>query len=56
MPKQEKMTLLVPADLRREARAKAIREGTTVSKLVREWLRAYVLEDKAGDQPKEAER
>lgn len=41
-PRQPKLTLLVEDDLRREARAKAITEGTTLSALVRWFLRLWV--------------
>lgn len=40
--RQSKLTVAVPQELRREARAKAIREGTSVSALIRRWLTGYV--------------
>lgn len=40
--KQERVSLTVPGDLKRKARAKAIEEGTTLSELVRGWLAEYV--------------
>jgi len=43
MPKRpEKVTLTIPVDLRREARAKAILEGKNLSQVVRELLRLWV--------------
>ena len=41
MAKQERVTLTVPADLERKARAKAILEGKNLSQVVREMLREY---------------
>ncbi len=45
MSKLEKATLTMPGDLKREARAKAIREGKNLSLVVRELLREYVKAD-----------
>jgi metal-responsive CopG/Arc/MetJ family transcriptional regulator len=38
----EKLALTVPADLKRQARAKAILEGKSLSEVVRDALRAYL--------------
>ncbi len=46
-PKQPKLTLVVPDDLRRKARVKAITEGTSVSEVVRKFLEEWV----KGDPP-----
>ena len=42
MSELEKATLTLPGDLKREARAKAIREGKNLSQVVRELLTLYV--------------
>jgi hypothetical protein len=43
MPKRpEKVTLTIPVDLKREARAKAILEGKNLSQVVRELLRLWI--------------
>jgi plasmid stability protein len=43
MPKRpEKVTLTIPVDLRRKARAKAILEGKSLSQAVRELLRLWL--------------
>lgn len=44
-PRQPKLTLVVPDDLRRKARAKAITQGTTLSAVVREFLKMWVEDD-----------
>ena len=38
----EKATLTIPIDLRRQARAKAILEGRSLSEVVRRFLEAWV--------------
>ena len=40
--KQSRLSVTVPQELRRGARAKAIREGTSVSALIRQWLARYI--------------
>jgi metal-responsive CopG/Arc/MetJ family transcriptional regulator len=45
MSKMEKATLTMPGDLKREARAKAIREGRNLSEVVREMLAEYIKDD-----------
>lgn len=45
MSKLESVHLTLPRDLKREARAKAIREGKNLSLVVRELLREYVKDD-----------
>ncbi len=43
MPKRpEKVTLTMPVDLKRKARAKAILEGKNLSQVVRELLRLWI--------------
>jgi metal-responsive CopG/Arc/MetJ family transcriptional regulator len=48
-----KTTITLPDDLRREARAKAIREGKNLSLVVRELLREYIKEDTQLEPEKE---
>lgn len=38
----DRLTVTLPEGLKREARAKAIREGTNLSELARVWLQEYV--------------
>jgi metal-responsive CopG/Arc/MetJ family transcriptional regulator len=45
MSKMEKATLTMPGELKREARAKAIREGRNLSEVVRELLAEYLKQD-----------
>jgi len=40
--KQSRLSVTVPPELRREARAKAIRQGTSVSALIRRFLTGYI--------------
>jgi hypothetical protein len=49
MAELERVNLTIPGDLKREARAKAIREGKNLSLIVRECLAEYV----KGDSPKQ---
>jgi len=42
MAKRERATISIPDDLKLAARAKAIAEGLDLSKVVREFLRAWV--------------
>jgi len=42
MENMVKLTVNVPEHVRREARAKAIREGTNVTTLIRAWLAEYI--------------
>jgi len=51
MAKMIKTTLTLPDDLRTEARVKALREGRTLSDVVREYLEQYI----KGDAPKAKE-
>ena len=39
-----KVTALVPEDLRRRARFKALREGVSLSSVLRDFLRKWVME------------
>lgn len=48
----DRLTLTIPGDLKREARAKAIREKTNLSELARLWLQSY-LKGEWPDKPKE---
>ena len=50
----EKVTLTVPVDLRRKARAKAILEGKSLSQVVRELLQAW-LEEGLPEAPEKQE-
>ena len=50
----EKVTLTVPVDLRRKARAKAILEGKSLSQVVRELLQAW-LEEGPPEAPEKQE-
>jgi hypothetical protein len=44
---------MLPEDLKREARAKAIREGKNLSQVIREYLREYINATPVeGDSPK----
>ena len=45
MPDMQRTTLTLPIDLKREARAKAIREGKNLSQVVRELLKEYIKEN-----------
>jgi hypothetical protein len=47
MSNLERVNITLPGDLKREARAKAIREGKNLSLVVRELLRGYVGQDMA---------
>lgn len=42
MENMVKLTITVPEHVRREARAKAIREGSNVTALIRAWLAEYI--------------
>jgi metal-responsive CopG/Arc/MetJ family transcriptional regulator len=42
MSELERIHLTLPGDLKRQARAKAIAEGTNLSEVVRELLREYI--------------
>ena len=55
MVKQEKTTLSMPDDLKRNARAKAILEGRNLSEVVRDLL-ALWLEGRVELPPPESER
>jgi len=49
----DKLTLYVPADLKREAKIKAAQQETSISAKVREWLQQWVAEDiPAQERPK----
>ena len=48
MSELEKVNITLPKDLKREARAKAIREGKNLSLVIRELLTLYL----KGDLPK----
>ena len=42
MPEYNRITLIVPKELVKEAKAKALQEETSLSALVRKWLSAWV--------------
>ena len=48
-PFDDRITLLVPSKLKREARIKALREGTNLSRLVRRWLAEYIIAPPKGE-------
>jgi plasmid stability protein len=45
MGQSGRLTVTLPEELKREARVKAIKEGTNLSELAREWLAAYIRGD-----------
>lgn len=51
--RQPKLTLVVPDDLRRKARAKAIIQGTSLSAVVREFLEKWVEDDPSTEEEKD---
>jgi len=51
----EKVNITLPRDLKREARAKAIREGKNLSLVIRELLQAYLKGDLPKSEPKDNE-
>jgi len=55
MLEMQRTTLVLPIDLKREARAKAIREGKNLSQIVRELLNEYVKGDMPSPEPERAE-
>lgn len=55
MLEMQRTTLVLPIDLKREARAKAIREGKNLSQIVRELLSEYVKGDMPSPEPERAE-
>ena len=48
-----KVTLSVPLELKRKARAKAIAQGTTLSAVVRDFLEKWLEEDPPKSEEKE---
>lgn len=42
MPEEARLNVRVPKDLLREARVKAIRAGTNLSQLIRDFLTSYI--------------
>lgn len=51
-PRQPKLTLVIPDDLRRKARVKAITQGTSLSAVVREFLEEWVKDDPPVEEEK----
>ena len=54
-PRQPKLTLVVPDDLRRKARAKAITQGTSLSAVVREFLKKWIEDDPSTEEENDQE-
>jgi plasmid stability protein len=53
MARQEKATLTMPDDLKRQARAKAILEGRSLSGVVRQLLRMWLAGEATLPKPRE---
>ena len=57
MSEYNRVTLIVPKELVQEAKTKALREGISLSALVRKWLRAWVgMEGEAEHPPGEPKK
>ncbi len=50
----DRVTLSIPLELKRKARAKAIAQGTTLSAVVRDFLEKWVEEDPPKSEEKES--